>query len=318
MSEGPDAIRSAYHAAPGFEAELVAWLDLQGVRQAGWHGALLLSPDPPVDHPWSMNTWLEPREIRFGSIAEGAAALRAIQRSWAPTGTLHRGRMALIAERLPGLRRRPLRFPEALPEQPLGAFTLLEPGLMLASASCTARLPDGAVAFEEDREGPPSRAYLKLWEALTLAGTWPSPGDRVVDLGAAPGGWTWALAGLGARVIAVDKAPLDPSVAAMPGVEVRRESAFGLDPRRLKEELGSPVDWLFSDVVCYPERLLGLVRTWLDSGATRRVLCTIKFQGGTDHAVAAEFARIPGARLRHLFHNRHELTLLLLPVARAG
>jgi Predicted SAM-dependent methyltransferase len=59
------------------------------------------------------------------------------------------------------------------------------------------------------------------------------------------------LAKLGARVIAVDKAPLDPAVAALPGVEIRQASAFALDPA----EIG-PVDWLFSDVICYPARLL--------------------------------------------------------------
>ena len=44
--------------------------------------------------------------------------------------------------------------------------------------------------------------------------------------GAAPGGWTWALARLGADVVAVDKADMDPAVAALDNVEVRTESAF--------------------------------------------------------------------------------------------
>ena len=131
------------------------------------------------------------------------------------------------------------------------------------------------------REGYRSRAAFKLLEMDERFGLL-KPAQRIVDLGAAPGGWTWALARLGARVAAVDKAPLDPAVAALPNVSVRRESAFGLDPRR--EE---PVDWLFSDVVCYPERLLGLVRRWLDAGRARHVVCTVKFQGATDHDAAA-------------------------------
>ncbi len=73
----------------------------------------------------------------------------------------------------------------------------------------------------EDHIGPPSRAYLKLWEALVRFGRWPAPGDRCLDLGASPGGWTWVLAKLGANVTAVDKAPLAPAVAAMPGVTQR-------------------------------------------------------------------------------------------------
>jgi 23S rRNA (cytidine2498-2'-O)-methyltransferase len=37
-------------------------------------------------------------------------------------------------------------------------------------------------------------------------------------------------------------------------------------------------------------------------------VCTVKFQGATDHAAAEAFAAIPGGRLMHLYHNKHELT----------
>ncbi|MGH7093797.1 MAG: SAM-dependent methyltransferase, partial [Stellaceae bacterium] len=161
--------------------------------------------------------------------------------------------------------------------------------------------------FVEDRLGPPSRAYLKLWEALTLIGHRPQPGETCVDLGAAPGGWSWALQHMGAHVIAIDKAPLAPDIAALPGVEQRHDSAFALDPAAL-----GPVDWVFSDLVCYPARLLALIERWLAAGTCRRFVCTVKFQGATDHAAAARFAAIPGARLMHLFHNKHELTWVKL------
>ena len=208
------------------------------------------------------------------------------------------------------MKARALRFPEPAPAAHLGAWTLLAPDRLLASATKTSPFVNGAPRFEEDREGPPSRAYLKLWEALTRLGRWPLPGERCLDLGAAPGGWTWALARLGARVTAVDKAPLDPAVAAMPGVAWRQDSAFALDPPR-----ETPVDWLFSDVICYPARLLALVRRWLEAGAARHLVCTVKFQGATDHEVAAEFAAIPGAVLFHGAHNRHELTFARLAAA---
>jgi 23S rRNA (cytidine2498-2'-O)-methyltransferase len=159
----------------------------------------------------------------------------------------------------------------------------------------------------EDRTGPPNRAYLKLWEAFTLLGRRPGPGDLCLDLGSSPGGWTWALQKLGARVISVDKAPLDPEVAALPGVTYRRQSAFALDPAEIE-----PVDWLFSDVICYPARLLRLVERWMASGRARNLVCTIKFQGATDHRTARAFAAIPGSRLMHLAANKHELTWALL------
>ena len=90
-------------------------------------------------------------------------------------------------------------------------------------------------------------------------------------------------------MIAVDKAPLDAKVMAMPGVQWRGESAFALEPASV-----GPVDWLFSDIVCYPDRLLRLVEKWRASGLVRNFVCTIKFQGETDHESAAAFAAIPG------------------------
>ena len=141
------------------------------------------------------------------------------------------------------------------------------------------------VLFAENRETPPNRAYLKLWEALTRLGRRPGPGDLCVDLGASPGGWTWVLQRLGARVVSVDKAPLDPSLASLAGIEYRCESAFALDPRAI-----GPVDWLFSDVVCYPKRLLSLVQKWLAAGTVRRFVCTVKFQGATDFDAMQAFA----------------------------
>jgi 23S rRNA (cytidine2498-2'-O)-methyltransferase len=300
-------IRAAYLAAEGFEAELAEELRRADCSVARWHGRLALSPEPPVHAAWALDIWTGPIEVPAPSIATGADALRAIQRNWSLYAATQFRRAALIEARLPPVKARPLVFPEPAPAAPLGAWTLLDTCRVLASPAKTSPFVNGQARFVEDREGPPSRAYLKLWEALTRLGRAPKPGETCLDLGAAPGGWSWALARLGARVVAVDKAPLEPAVAALPNLCFRQESAFGLDPRR-----EAPVDWLFSDVVCYPERLLGLVRRWLDGGRARRVVCTVKFQGATDHDIAASFASIPGAVLFHGAHNRHELTFCRL------
>ncbi|HUN49213.1 MAG TPA: SAM-dependent methyltransferase [Stellaceae bacterium] len=295
MSEGA----TAYLAAEGFVDELRTELG----EASETHGRLLLAPGPPRAAAWAENIWLEPRRLKIASVGDAAKQLRAIQRNWALySHALHR-RAALIEAKLPKVSAKPLAFPAPAPTAPLGSWTLLDAETMLASARCSSRFPNGAVRFVEDRAAPPSRAYLKLWEALTLLGEHPAPGQLCLDLGSSPGGWTWALARLGARVVSVDKAPLDPRVAAMPGVEFRRGSAFALDPGTL-----GPVDWLFSDVVCYPPRLLALVERWLTAGACRRFVCTVKFQGATDHETARRLAAIPGARLLHLHHNKHELT----------
>jgi 23S rRNA (cytidine2498-2'-O)-methyltransferase len=270
-------------------------------------GRLALLPGPALPVAWVANTWHEAQEIPITSIAEGARALRAIQRNWAlyPFGP-HR-RASLIGERLPHVSAKPLRFPAPAPSAPLGSWTLLNANTILAAARCSSPFPNGEARFVEDRDGPPNRAYLKLWEALTLAGRHPAPGSLCLDLGSSPGGWSWVLQKLGARVISVDKAPLDPAVAALPGIDYRQTSAFSLEPATI-----GPVDWLFSDVVCYPARLLSLVERWLASAMARNYICTLKFQGETDMTTAHKFAAIAGSRLVHLSHNKHELTWIRL------
>ncbi len=302
-------IASAYLAADGFEAPLEEELARRGARIEAWHGRLALSPDPPVPAAWALNAWTDPVTLAIASIGDAATRLRAIQRNWALYGPLHHRRAALIAERLPHVSAKPLAFPAAAPAAPLGSWTLLEAGTLLASGACTSPFANGEARFVEDREGPPSRAYLKLWEALALLRRWPGGGETCLDLGAAPGGWTWVLATLGARVIAVDKAPLDAAIAAMEGVTDLQDSAFAIDPAAWTTERGV-IDWLVCDVIAYPQRSLRMIRAWIDAGAVRNVLCTLKFQGETDHEAAEGFAAIPGGALRHLFHNKHELTFL--------
>ncbi|MDW8314394.1 MAG: SAM-dependent methyltransferase [Rhodovarius sp.] len=307
----PTPPASVYLAARGYAAQLAEELRRAGLPPPIWHGRLALSPHPPVPAAWALEVWTAPRLLPAPSIAAGADQLRAIQRNWALVPIAHHRRSRLIEARLPPVKARPLRFPEPPPASHLGAWTLLRPDLILASPTKTSPFPQGEARFVEDREGPPSRAYLKLWAGLTRLGAHPAPGELCLDLGAAPGGWSWALARLGAQVVAVDKAPLDPRVAALPGVSWRQESAFALAPE--------PVDWLFSDVICYPPRLLALVRRWLDAGVVRRgLVVTIKFQGSTDHETAAAFAAIPGGLLFHSAQNRHELTFAWLRPAEGG
>ena len=295
---------TAYLAAEGFEAQLGEELRLAGLATRV-HGRLLIG-EGTIAAAWAANIWHDCAELPAGSIGAAAQALRDVQRNWAMYAPLHHRRAALIQERLPHVSAKPVVFPAAAPIAPLGSWTLLAPDRILMAARCSSSFPNGEVTFVEDKAGPPNRAYLKLWEALVRLGRWPKAGERCLDLGASPGGWTWVLARLGARVVAVDKAPLEPAVAAMPGVEWRGESAFALDP----ESVG-PVDWLMSDIVCYPARLLRLVERWRASGLVKNFVCTIKFQGPTDHAAAAAFAALPGAQVLHLHHNKHELTLLL-------
>lgn len=300
----PESGLTAYLAPEGYVEDLRAEL---GPAVSAVVGRLVLAEGPPRPAAWVANLWHEPQRIPITSIGDAAQKLRAIQRNWALYSHAHHRRAALIAERLPKVSAKPLVFGAPAPTAPLGSWTLLDPDTVLAAPRCSSPFPNGEVSFVEDRAAPPSRAYLKLWELFTLMGEKPRPGELCLDLGSSPGGWTWVLQSLGARVISVDKAPLDPRIAALPGVTMRRESAFALEP----EKIGG-IDWVFSDVVCYPRRLLALVERWLVAGNCRRFVCTLKFQGPTDHETARRFAAIPGSRLLHLHQNKHELTWIRL------
>jgi 23S rRNA (cytidine2498-2'-O)-methyltransferase len=316
-----------YQPVPGFEDHLMKELGA-GIEFLGplFFVPLAETPDASGSGPgssangssgdplpfWHQNAWLNPVKIEFDSIGQAADALRRIQRNWAPSLFTQFRRGALIQERLPVMSPRPRSFPWLLPEAPVGAWTLKDAHTMIAASRCSSPFPGGVIEFEEDRLGPPSRAYLKLWEALTLCRSWPMPGERCLDAGASPGGWTWALARLGAEVIAVDRAPLDERAALQDGegrpkVRFIRHDAFTLKP----EDIG-PVDWLFCDVICYPPRLFDWIEKWLASGLCNNFVCTIKMQGSAgaaaDFDTPRRFAAIPGSRVVHLYHNKHELT----------
>jgi 23S rRNA (cytidine2498-2'-O)-methyltransferase len=297
------AQRTGYLAPDGFLAELQHELgdDIET------HGRLVIAPGPPRPAAWVANLWHDPITLTIDSIGDGAKQLRAIQRNWALYSVTHHRRAALITEKLPKVSAKPLTFGDPAPTAPLGSWSLIDPQTILASARCSSPFPNGEANFVEDKTVPPSRAYLKLWEAFTVLGTRPAPGQLCLDLGASPGGWSWVLQQIGARVIAIDKAPLEPRIAALPGIEIRKESAFALDPATI-----GPIDWLCSDVVCYPKRLLMLVEKFIAAGTVRNFLCTIKFQGATDFETQARFAAIPSSRLLHLHANKHELTWVKL------
>ena len=314
-----------YQTIPGFEdhlqkelrlcARLSARLSAHAANIESWGPLLYLNNTPASAPPvfWHLNTWLNPIKIEFESINEAATALRAIQRNWAAHLFTQFRRGSLITSRLPHVSQKRKPFPWQIPgTSAMGAWTLLDANTMIASPLCSSPFPSGAIEFEEDREGPPGRAYLKLWESLVRLGRMPGKGERCLDAGASPGTWTWAISRLGAEVIAIDRAPLDKSVAAMPGVIFIRHDAFTIKP----EDIG-PIDWLFSDVICYPSRLFEWIEKWLASGLCSNFVCTIKMQGtienGVDFDSPRRFAAIHGSRVLHLYHNKHELTWMKVP-----
>jgi len=161
--------RTAYLAAEGYVDELDHELSAVEVRL----GRLLVASGPPHPATRAANVWRDACEIAIASISDAAAKLRALQRNWALYAPKLYRRATLIQEQLPKVSAKPLVFGMPPPKAPLGLWTLLDAETMLVAPRCTSAFPNGEIRFVEDRSGPPSRAYLKLREALTLIGCRP-------------------------------------------------------------------------------------------------------------------------------------------------
>ncbi len=157
-----------------------------------------------------------------------------------------------------------------------------------------------------------SRAGFKLLEAIEVFQLTLAPGQRAVDLGAAPGGWTHVLAQAGLRVDAVDPAALDPRVLALPGVRHHRQRAeVWLEDSRRHPEAA----WLVNDMrmdASDAARLLVQLAPGMVDGA--RLVTTLKLPErglvtAMRRAVDALGAAWEVDAVRHLFHNRTEVTV---------
>jgi 23S rRNA (cytidine2498-2'-O)-methyltransferase len=177
--------------------------------------------------------------------------------------------------------------------------------------------PMGIARLKMPRDVP-SRSTLKLAEAFAIfLGEDEQlrllrPGLRAVDLGAAPGGWTWQLAHRGLRVTAVDNGPLKGEVRDDPLVTHVREDGLKYRPKR-------PVDWLVCDIVEQPIRIAELVARWIADGVARRAIFNLKLPMKKRYdevercsARILDITRRAGVnaelRLRQLYHDREEVT----------
>lgn len=291
-----------------------------------WYGDLLFCPD--VDSSfflkngsslpyWAKTCMIEPFLLHFESIGEAANALKQIQRNWGSYQFHLFRRASLIQEKLPHINLKPRNFPAHIPNTPMGLFTLLDEKTILASAATNSPLPAGNISFVEDHENPPSRAYLKIQESLTLFHTFfdvdfPKSGDTCFEAGACPGGWTWVLRQLNASVLAVDRSELAPSLMNDEKVTFLAHDAFTLKPEEVCNILKTEkIAWLLSDVICYPERLFEWIELWRNSNRAKNIICTIKMQGAIHWETIAKFEQVPHSKIVHLNYNKHELTIMI-------
>jgi 23S rRNA (cytidine2498-2'-O)-methyltransferase len=166
----------------------------------------------------------------------------------------------------------------------------------------------------------PSRAILKLEEAaLVLMSAqarqhWLRTGMTAVDLGAAPGGWTWWLTQQGLQVIAIDNAAMSAEVMKTGQVEHICADGFSWQPKR-------PAHWICCDMVEQPQRVTQRIETWLHEGWAKAALFNLKLPmkkryqmvqeclAVLTHSLGADYT----IRAKHLYHDREEITICMLP-----
>ena len=171
--------------------------------------------------------------------------------------------------------------------------------------------PGGVGRYRLDPRSP-SRSYLKIEEAFALLGVEPLARERVVDLGAAPGGWTLAFLRRGCRVTAVDHGAMRIPAEYADRLTHRRENGltFGL------QEGQPPVDWLASDMLIPPGPALGLLRRWVGGRLARRFICNVKIPQQHPWVVIKPIDDWLRAQkdlrymIRQTYHDRREVTVM--------
>lgn len=166
----------------------------------------------------------------------------------------------------------------------------------------------------------PSRACMKLEEALSTLLTADDqkrllkPGMKVVDLGAAPGGWTWQMVRRNMFVTAVDNGPMNKELMATGQVEHARADGFKFKPRK-------KVNWFLCDIVDKPSRVAQLVAEWVKNGYSDNYIFNLKLpmKKRVDEIEKCKekiIAAVPKNRkyklvIKQLYHDRQEVTCFL-------
>jgi 23S rRNA (cytidine2498-2'-O)-methyltransferase len=160
-------------------------------------------------------------------------------------------------------------------------------------------------------ERPFTRAEFKIREAIKAFDVEVTNDFRVLDIGAAPGGWTKVLAGMAQRVVAVDPADLHPSVEEMSNVTHLRCRA-----EDLPEDVGE-FDLITNDMNISPTEsaeIMNVLAELLREGGA--AIMTVKFvtrerRRHTREAIGILEEAYTDFRVKRLPHNRYETSVYM-------
>lgn len=166
----------------------------------------------------------------------------------------------------------------------------------------------------------PSRSTLKLDEAFLYfipRDEWDdrlTSGMNAVDLGSAPGGWTYQLVRRGMMVTAIDNGPMAESLMETGQVKHKMMDGFKYVPMKKN------VYWLVCDMIEKPQRVAKLMSEWLLNGDCKEAIFNLKLpMKGRYQQVNEDLQSIKDAfsehkvkyelYAKHLYYDREEVTV---------
>jgi len=166
----------------------------------------------------------------------------------------------------------------------------------------------------------PSRSTLKLDEAFLYFiprdewNTRLTSGMNAVDLGSAPGGWTYQLVRRGMMVTAIDNGPMAESLMETGQVKHKMMDGFKYVPMKQN------VYWLVCDMIEKPQRVAKLMSEWLLNGHCKEAIFNLKLpMKGRYQQVTDDLQTIKDAFsehkvkyelfAKHLYYDREEITV---------
>ncbi len=170
----------------------------------------------------------------------------------------------------------------------------------------------------------PSRSTLKLDEAIQWFLTTEQqaklirPGMKAVDLGAAPGGWSWQLVQRNCLVTAIDNGPMQDELMKTNMVEHLQTDAFTYTPKK-------KVDWLVCDMAERPLHVSRLIARWFTQQYCANAIFNLKLPMKKRLASVHECLDLLHQKLsqanieytiqaKHLYHDREEITVCITTV----
>ncbi|MGB0467710.1 MAG: 23S rRNA (cytidine(2498)-2'-O)-methyltransferase RlmM [Pontibacterium sp.] len=215
-----------------------------------------------------------------------------------------------------------LRKPKANDAKRLVLFVLSgnEMYLGLAPVNNSAPWPMGIPRLKFPKQAP-SRSTLKLeeaWHWFIAPEEWDARipmGGSAVDLGAAPGGWTWQLVNRSMFVTAVDNGPMNSDLMESGQVVHAEEDAYRFVPEKR-------VNLMVCDVADKPIRTANLAVNWLLNGYCKEAIFNLKLPMKQRYQETVTCLNLISDQLaeanirfelsaKQLYHDREEITCSL-------